>query len=271
MNPQLEGRMKYIMVTNWENHWDNLKNNKTQYRLGMLKSGLDPDAVGLHENIETIFIKLKKGEKTFEKAWVGRTSNFRKGKNSIEFQVNVEREIICPQEYANLSEGWYVNSADKVDLLPSFMKKIETIRNWHEFENSVYMLLKSIGIHNIYKFDQSDQKGKADGYFFFGNLSVLYDCTLDLNFENSKCVQISNFCAQLKKDTIEIKNKKISIRQHKKAVWIITQNKTSRIMEQVDEIKIKEIAVKDLINLHVRRISTELDSEALEEALINLI
>ncbi|BEH09845.1 hypothetical protein GSUET_14570 [Geobacter sulfurreducens subsp. ethanolicus] len=263
--------MKYVMVTNWENHWNDLRNNKTQYSLGMLKSGVDPSR--LPESAETIFVKLRPVTKAIEKAWIGRTFDFRAIGNKIEFSVEIAHQIACPSQYADLSEGWYqvndkVNS--KIDLLPRFMLNLASTKEWRTFENDLYMLLKCIGINDAYKYEQTDQRGKADGYFSFGNLSVLYDCTLESNFENLKNVQISNFCDQLKKDKIEVKGRKITIGQHKKAVWIITQCRISRQIDQIDDVRIKEISVYDLIDLYVKRITSELDTEGLEEALFKI-
>lgn len=268
--------MIYVMVTNWASHWDKIKNNTTTYSKFMLKSGVDP--TNLFENARTIFIKLHNVTKKVEKAWEGTTSNFRNIGEKIEFSVNIEREIACPAEYAGFSEGWY-GCVDKPtsrvsgtsdNLLPVFMNKLKSTDNWGIFENDTFMLLKSLGINDIYKFHQNDQRGKADGFFTFCGMSVLYDCTLDTNFIDSKKTQISNFCDQLKKDKIEIRSKKYTIGQHKRAVWIITQCKSTNLIEDIDGIKIKEVSVNDLIDLYVKRITTELNSEALEEAFIKL-
>ncbi|TGU71525.1 hypothetical protein E4633_14525 [Geomonas terrae] len=259
------------MVTNWENHWDNLRNNRTQYSLGMLKSGVDPSS--LPESAETVFIKLKPVTKVVEKAWIGRSYNFHINRNKIEFSVEIAHPITCPDQYARFSEGWFQVSDEvntKSELLPGFMLNLGSTKDWRTFENDLYMLLKCIGINDAYKYEQTDQRGKADGYFSFGNLSVLYDCTLESKFEKLKNVQISNFCDQLKKDKIEVKSRKITIGQHKKAVWIITKCRSSHQLDQIDDVKIKEVSVYDLVDLYIRRITSELDSEGLEEALTKI-
>lgn len=271
--------MIYVMVTNWAGHWDKIKNNTTTYSKFMLKSGVDP--ANLVENTRTIFIKLHNVTKKVEKAWEGTTSNFRNSGDKIEFTLSINREIECPAEYTRYTEGWYgcpekqpfeSNSTPKPSdkLIPAFMSRLATTDNWEIFENDSFILLKCLGINDIHKFNQNDQRGKADGFFTFCGMSVLYDCTLDSKFKESKKTQISNFCDQLKKDKIEIKSKKYTIGQHKRAVWIITQCQATNLIEDIDGIKIKEVSVNDLINLYVRRITTELNSEALEEAFIKL-
>ncbi len=268
--------MVYVMVTHWAGHWDSLKNNKTSYSKFMLKLGVD--SASLVEGTRTIFIKLHNATKRFEKAWEGTTGSFRNLGEKIEFTVSIEREIACPREYAGFSEGWYrcedVIAPPKAKtserLLPPFMNNLASTSDWKIFESDTFLLLKSLGINEIHKFHQSDQRGKADGFFTFSGLSVLYDCTLDQNFKDSKKVQISNFCDQLKKDNIVIKSKKYTIGQHKRAVWIITQCNSTQLIEDIDGIKIKEVSIKDLIKLYLKRITTEIDSEALEEAFIKL-
>jgi len=33
--------MIYIMVTNWEDHWDNLRDNSTYFTVGMLRGNMN--------------------------------------------------------------------------------------------------------------------------------------------------------------------------------------------------------------------------------------
>jgi len=68
--------MKYIMVTNFENHWDKIPNNRTSYTLSMLKGKMSKD--NLVPGTETIFIKRKKGGGGLEGAWQGKVIDFEK-------------------------------------------------------------------------------------------------------------------------------------------------------------------------------------------------
>ena len=61
--------MRYIMVTNWDDHWDNLPNNRTSYSDFMLRDGMTKQKI--YENTPTIFIKRKKKQRIAERAWNG--------------------------------------------------------------------------------------------------------------------------------------------------------------------------------------------------------
>jgi hypothetical protein len=68
--------MRYIMVTSWEGHWNNLSGNRTYYTERMLRNGMDISK--LKENTETIFIKKHKIEKTVECCWEGKVFGLRR-------------------------------------------------------------------------------------------------------------------------------------------------------------------------------------------------
>lgn len=54
-----------------------------------------------------------------------------------------------------------------------------------------------IGLNKIFQFDRDNQAGKADGFFIIENLAVMYDCTLQKNFESFKEEQIENYINKL--------------------------------------------------------------------------
>ena len=37
--------LKYVMVTHWGNHWNNLPNNETYFTKNMLKKGMTTDEI----------------------------------------------------------------------------------------------------------------------------------------------------------------------------------------------------------------------------------
>jgi hypothetical protein len=268
------------MVTNWNNHWDNLKDNSTYFTNGMLKGNMKKS--NLKDNTTTIFIKRNKDTRKFEKTWIGRVNNFREGydrknRNCIYFTVEIDNIIQCPEEYMGRSEGWYLETEglnrdisieNKFD--PQFFKELMATNNWQIFEEYTYYLIKCLGIHTSCRFGFKEQKGKADGFFKFGNLAVLYDCTLDSNYENSKDIQIKNFCNQLKESTIDYNHKKINIINCNKNVWIITRNRESKLIMLFDEINIKEISIEKIIEVYRKRIIENLDDRELEQELRKL-
>jgi len=99
--------MKYIMVTDFKDHWDNIKGNITSYPPKMIKKG-KPDM--LKSGVETIFIKKFNGSSDVEKAWSGKVHDIQKIPGSIFFRVEIEKEISCPEKYADYENGWYVEN-----------------------------------------------------------------------------------------------------------------------------------------------------------------
>lgn len=268
------------MVTHWHNHWDNLRDNSTYFTSGMLKG--DMKNSDLIDNTITIFIKKNKDTKKVEKVWSGRAKNFKegvdkKGRKSIYFTVEIDNIIPCPEKYLTYSEGWYVGRGDiEGDIVdekkfdPEFFKELLITNNWQIFEEYTYYLIKCLGIHTSCRFGFKEQKGKADGFFKFGNLVVLYDCTLDSDYESSKNIQIKNFCNQLKESTIDYSYKKINIVNCNKNVWIITRNRESKLITLSDDIRIKEVSIERIIGIYRKRFTEELDDHALEQELIKI-
>lgn len=101
-------RIKYLMVTHWDNHWDNLKNDKTYYPKTMLK-GIEEN--NLEDKAPTIFIKLDKTSKRPEKAWVGQVYDFEPTGDKIWFKVKIKEEKPLndlPKKFLSTPEGWYL-------------------------------------------------------------------------------------------------------------------------------------------------------------------
>lgn len=264
------------MITNWENHWDNLRDDSTYYTTRMFKRGMNESK--LIEDTKTVFIKRNKETKELEKAWRGEVFGFRKstqgGKDRISFKVMIQDEIPGPPEYSDYSEGWYVDEKEELPeeslFDPGFFSDLRSTNEWLKFEKYTYYLIRCLGIHTSFRFAPKKQRGKADGFFKFRNFAVLYDCTLERNFEKSKETQIENFCDQMKKEIIEYNRKRIDIRNCNKSVWIITKDGNQRLIKQIDEIHIKEVPVEKIITLYRKRINEDIDETIFEKDLRSL-
>jgi len=272
-----EQKMIYIMVTGWLNHWNNLKNNSTLFSKWMIKSPeISKKPV---DGTTTIFIKKSSESQNLENCWQGKTYNFiedsYKNKSAIRFNVKIEKEITCPEKYKNYSIGWYADKIEEdiinnTDYDPLFFKRLISTTDYIDFEKLVYILIKCIGIHTVHWFEPTNQAGKPDGFFKFNNLAILYDCTLNSSFLKNKNVQINNYCGQLKKDNIEYENKSIDVKNCKKNVWIITQSQKSKIIKYVDEIKVKEVSIFDLMKIYRLRLEKDFDCDELQRMLENI-
>jgi hypothetical protein len=274
--------IKYIMITYFKNHWDNI--TETYYTTDLLK-GVQPDE--LIEKAKTLFIKLSKRNGPPEKAWIGLVYDYdtKREQNKIYFKVKIEREIplhqLPPEIQALRTSGWYlkekklpIETTHDSSLDPPFFSELLATNDWKEFEDCVFYLLKLIGINEIVRYDKTEQKGHPDGFFIVKNLAVIYDATTDPNFEKSKDQQIKNYVNMLKNDSIDYQmdNRHYTkiISNRTKQVWIITRG-TSRILHKVEDIKVKEVSISDLIQIYKWRLEENfLDEEELEKELVSV-
>jgi len=276
--------IKYIMVTYYPNHWNNLPNNETSYTRRLLK-GVQPNE--LIEYAKTLFIKLSDEHATAEKAWIGLVYGYdtKREKNKIYFKVKIEREIplhqLPPEIQALRKSGWYlkekvlpIETSHASSLVPPFFSELLLTNNWEEFEDGVSYLLKLIGIIEIFRYDKTEQKGRPDGFFIVNNLAVIYDATLDTKFEETKNQQIENYVNMLRKDYIDYHRDNLNLTKNisrcTKQVWIITKG-TSRIKWLFDDIKVKEVSMSDLIKIYKWRLQQDpLREEDLVKELVSL-
>lgn len=261
---------KYIMVTHWANHWDDLPNNETYFTKGMLRRGMTQEKI--RNNTHTIFIKKNKQTRKPEKAWEGSIYDCRVEKDRIYFKVKIDREIPIPSKYMEYPEGWYVESIEEEILFeavnyPPFFYILNTTNDYNEFEGYTYRLLKLLGIHQIFSYEK--QRGQPDGFFKFGNLTVIYDTTLESAFQKTKETQIKNFANLLKAGNLKYMDRTIDISKCNKQVWIITRG-TLRTLEKIDDITIKEVPISEIIKVYLERLQKAMDETELENRLINL-
>jgi hypothetical protein len=273
------------MVTSWESHWDCIAGDKTYYDVTRLTN---KDVLNhIQNDTETIFIKRFQGSAV--KAWVGKVNNFVRIGNKQFFNVKIDKEIAVPTFANDFIQGWYLLSDEQYNAsinqpviirvpniktnfihdttslndlleLPLF-EILRTTNNPTEFENLTHLLLKLIGIFNIYKYPQSDQAARPDGFFKFKNLVVLYDCTLRDNYIQKKSDQISRFCDQLLTGSISYQNIQLNVGESLKQVWIITKKPICNLFKEINAVKVKEITIEKIINLYRRRMNEEFSDD----------
>ncbi|OCG16818.1 hypothetical protein A9G24_03765 [Gilliamella sp. App6-5] len=186
------------------------------------------------------------------------------------FATNIK--IIKAQTAENNEQSLSDNKslANKIDakgyqtLLINSVQQIKYIDDPLAFEDSVFNLLKVIGLNKIFQFDRDNQAVKADGFFIIENLAVMYDCTLQKNFESFKEEQIENYINKLnqkaqltfniKKNDGGITPKTIPLTGKNKQVWIITKGESKEISD-FDNVKVKEISIYDLCEIYKKRLS----------------
>ncbi|WP_242049280.1 hypothetical protein [Aulosira sp. FACHB-615] len=151
------------------------------------------------------------------------------------------------------------------DKISSCLGNSLSISDAGEFEDYVFMILRLLGIHNLYQYDKKNQAGRADGFFIIGSLVVMYDCTLRQTFEDYKKEQIENYVNKLKNSQITIdvrltdggsKKKTLQIQGKNRQVWIVTQIQ-SRELYDVDGIRVKEVSIKDILKIFTKKLYSD--------------
>jgi len=103
----------FIMVTNWENHWDNLPDNRASFAYGMLRDREKIEKIikkvtQKDEKVQTLFVKVEKGTQRVQKAWIGYTYDFTKKRDAIFFKIDIRGTVNISLHGFRLIEGWYV-------------------------------------------------------------------------------------------------------------------------------------------------------------------
>jgi hypothetical protein len=145
----------YVMITDWDKHWDNIESTSYTERLIKFESHQ------LKENAPTLFIKVEEKTHKIIEAWLGYVRNFRKEKKKIRFDVQIEEKVdlnealniikgidAIPQPKSNPKPGWYLASQikssepEEVALYPPFFYNLIKTKDPSEFEDLVFQLLK---------------------------------------------------------------------------------------------------------------------------------
>ena len=95
--------MKYIMITQFRGHWNQLPEDVARFPLGMLKGDMKVKKV--KDDTKTIFIKLNTDTGKPEHAWEGKITVIKITSNNISFRVSLEKEIAPPLKYVGYGIG----------------------------------------------------------------------------------------------------------------------------------------------------------------------
>lgn len=96
--------MYYILTTYFEDHWDNVRNNRTGYLKKYLT--LTPDQIV--NDTPTIFLRINKATDIIEKAWIGKIYDIEITSAKINYSVHIDSEIELEPEFTRTRIGWYV-------------------------------------------------------------------------------------------------------------------------------------------------------------------
>ncbi|WP_373530187.1 hypothetical protein [Nostoc sp.] len=253
-------------------NWLNQEEGKGFIRLDKPLKNQDKDLLFFKQDLEEITLEnLSKGDKV---DFTLQNINYQDGR--VIKAVKKIRLVFptLPKPTASLNKKAIFNIdtfnvKDVKEKISSCLGNSMKLSDSAEFEDYVFMVLRLLGIHNLYQYDKKNQAGRADGFFIIGSLAVMYDCTLRKNFDEHKKEQIENYVNKLKNSqmTIDVRltdgggrKKTLQIQGKNRQVWIISQESTRELYD-VDGIRIKEISVQDLIKILNKR----LYSDAFEE------
>jgi hypothetical protein len=236
----------------------------------------------LENGTSTVFVKVDGSGKVIT-AWRGKVDEIREINSHIKFKVKLEASIDNVAQYSGFKRGWYIDhivdtnpETEEVtsrvsDLQPPMFENLLGTRNWTEFEDCTYYLLRLLGIHSVYKIDRNRQAGRADGFFKFKGLAVIYDCTLEQEEkEEKKSQQIYNYCKQLESGVIELEGKVVQdFHDLEKQVWLITRS-SSQIIKRVNDVAVKEVNVSNLIDIYEYRLRKMMSERDLEKQLMTI-
>jgi len=144
--------------------------------------------------------------------------------------------------------------------------------DWKNFELYVHLLVRLLGVHQADKFPSEAQAGKTDGFFRIGNLAVMWDATVNTEFKVWKAEQIKNYYRKLFHDSsIDLPTLgEITFTHCEKQVWIVTRSEISHLIKLIDGIRVKEVGVRDLIEIYEDRLRDGFDESDLANKLSNI-
>lgn len=192
-----------------------------------------------------------------------------KSDNLIINEIHKENKIDVPNDDSLCSLTKIDNCYGFKTNLIEYINSLVLTNNTNEFEDSVFLILRLIGINALYQYDKKNQAGKADGFFIIANLAVMYDCTLRSSFQEHKKDQIENYVNKMEGSQLSFdlrlsegksRQKNLKIDGKSKQVWIITKN-SSREITDYGNIKVKEVSVHNLVLL----LKFKLGSDTIEE------
>lgn len=223
----------------------------------------------LQLNISVEFTLEQSTDKYGKLQYLAKTINFPTSTNKVIIPARPIQTRNQPQIQSEPKPDFKPKLASKFDFSEHFLDKlrdtleiVDKITDADDFEDCVFYLFRLLGIHTVYQHERGNQAGKADGFFIIENLAVMYDCTLRTPFEEYKQEQIENYINKLSnKAQLTINTRKtdggrgtktLQILGKTRQVWIVTRG-TTREIQDFDGIKVKEVAIQNLIEIAIKR------------------
>jgi len=106
--------VRYILVTDWHDHWDKLPGGLSSFTTSMLVDPMAPQF--LKDGTPTTFLLYSRSPRRPLRAWSGKVTEISHelGAARIVFRSKLSREIRFPRKHAKLADGWYVEEPETV-------------------------------------------------------------------------------------------------------------------------------------------------------------
>ncbi len=262
----------YVFVTDKKWLWINA--TKAYYPTFMLKNSITTEFFVNSKGRTTIFVKIDKNGGKVQEVHEGRIAKIELRDDKIHFEYDSLKPISKDKYFAFNKSGCYLdtNNYSQMQKESRYQKELKLLlelTNNENFENKVHELIYQFHV-DLRIVPRKEQAGKSDGFFKINRLNVLYDATLQGNFETFKATQIDNFVSQMKKRYIDFGKERFSLDvESEKQVWIVTKNHDQHIRTE-DGIKIRAVSVSYLYNLLERFNSNFPSNEEQSKLLSNL-
>ena len=96
--------MYYILTTFFQDHWDQVRNNRTGYKLEYVNIPSEQ----LINNTPTIFLRINRQTREIEKAWLGKVFDIETTEDKLNFSLIIDSEIEVQPEFVRTNINWYV-------------------------------------------------------------------------------------------------------------------------------------------------------------------
>ncbi|MDX1904053.1 MAG: hypothetical protein SFU27_07840 [Thermonemataceae bacterium] len=259
----------YVLVTPFSDLW--LGKNNASFPSGMFYDGIKAQDL---ESSKVIFIKTDKNGGIVQTVHEGVIKQVTSESNKIHFEYG-DLEPISSQDYTKFTKsGCHLNKnkLNQVQEKSEYQKMCDILlqlTNNEEFESKVHKLMYQFHV-DLRTIPRKEQAGKSDGFFKINRLHVLYDVTLQDNFETFKETQINNFVSQMNKGYIYFGKERLSLNaESDKQVWIITKN-CDKYLYTEDGIKVRAVSVKYLCDL-LQRFNNKFSSNEEQSKLLSAL
>jgi len=228
------------------------------------------------DGVDTVFIRISGGDRPLS-GWRGKVRGIRVEGDKTFFTPEISDAMDDAEvaRFKNRGVGWYELSTStgspsvptRPELVPALFDRLQITKDPDEFEELAYRAIRLLGIHRSYRFEKDDQAGKADGFFKFQNLAVIYDCTLRENFETHKRQQLQNYANQLLSGEVAIPPDTFErVCSQQKQVWVVTRGR-SRVLYHISDVgsvTVKEVSVSELKKIFLERLLATMTEDDLE-------